>query len=328
MTESRIFGNLPDGRSVHSVTISDGTISAEILDYGATLRSLFVPDRNGRMTDVVLGYDSVTDYVERSGRMGATIGRFANRISYSRFTLDGKEFKLSANNGRNHIHGGKIGFDRRIWDILETKEDSVTFGLVSEDGEEGYPGRLEVSVKYSVHENSLTIDYHAVSDRDTICNLTNHAYFNLASEGTVNDHHVVLFSNSYLEMGSENIPTGKILPVNGTAHDLRKPSILNDRRFDDCYILSKQGNFAEVYCERSGIMMTVSTDMPAVQFYTADNLKDCRGKNGASYVRRSGLCLETEFCPDSPNRPEFPSCVLRVNQTYRHGTTYSFQAMD
>lgn len=323
MTEPKYFGVLPDGRIVRSITISSKDISAEILDYGANLRSLRVLDRDGNMRDVVLGYDSLEDYRTRSGKLGATVGRFAGRIEGSGFTLDGKRYDLSPNKGDFHMHGGFEGFDRKLWEITESKDDSVTLHLVSEDGEEGYPGRLDITVRYTVNKGSITIDYHAVSDKDTICNLTNHSYFNLASEGKIDDHVVRISSDSYLETNG-NIPTGKILPVTGTYRDLREPKTIGDLEFDDCYPLMNGKDFAEVYCERTGIRMTVSTDLPLVVFYTSGNLKECTGKNGARYGNKSGLCLETQFHPNSPNIPEFPSCVLRKGKEYRYGTTYSF----
>lgn len=324
MTESKYFGELSNGRKVSSVTISSKNISAEIIDHGASIRSLHVPDMDGIMRDVVLGYDSPDDYHTRSGKIGTIVGRCAGRISNSSFMLNGKKYMLYPNSGKNHIHGGKEGFDRKIWEFSEVNDDSVLLTLVSEDGEEGYPGRLTLSVRYTVHDGSITIDYKAVSDSDTVCNPTNHSYFNLASEGNIDDHKVKISSDSILEANEEGIPSGKTLDVSGTSFDLRTPKLLGDAVFDNVYVLKNKGKIAEVCCDRTGIKMTVSTNMPSVVFYTAGNLKDCIGKNGMQYGKRSGLCLETQFYPDSPNHPEFPSCILRKGEEYGQRTTYSF----
>ena len=319
-----------DGTPVEAVRLECGEMSAEILTYGATLRSLDVPDVNGAPVDVVLGYDSLEDYTSRSGRLGATIGRFANRIRGASFPLGGKVYDVTMNRGKHHIHGGNRGFDKRVWDIASMKDDSVTLHLTSPDGDEGYPGKLDAELTYILTEKSLRLEYLAQSDSDTVCSLTNHAYFNLGGTGTVEDHTVALLLERYTEADSEGIPTGRILPAEGF-YDLSSPVVIGDRlkegSYDVNYLLDAKGTCALAYCPRTGIHMKVDTDMPALQFYTAGGLKDgTPGKNGAVYGRFSGMCFETQFCPDSPNRPEFPSCVLREGEEYRHTTVFSFEA--
>ena len=325
----REFGRI-DGTPVEAVRLECGEMSAEILTYGATLRSLNVPDVNGAPVDVVLGYDSLEDYTSRSGRLGATIGRFANRISGASFPLGGKVYDVTMNRGKHHIHGGNRGFDKRVWEIASMKEDSVTLHLASPDGDEGYPGKLDAELTYILTEKSLRLEYLAQSDSDTVCSLTNHSYFNLGGRGTVEDHTVALPLERYTEADSEGIPTGRILPAEGF-YDLGSPVVIGDRlkegSYDVNYLLDAKGTCALAYCPRTGIHMKVDTDMPALQFYTAGGLKDgTPGKNGAVYGRFSGMCFETQFCPDSPNRPEFPSCVLREGEEYRHTTVFSFEA--
>ncbi|AMH93804.1 Aldose 1-epimerase [methanogenic archaeon ISO4-H5] len=325
----REFGRI-NGTPVEAVRLECGEMSAEILTYGATLRSLNVPDVNGAPVDVVLGYDSLEDYTSRSGRLGATIGRFANRISGASFPLGGKVYDVTMNRGKHHIHGGNHGFDKRVWEIASLKDDSVTLHLTSPDGDEGYPGKLDAELTYILTEKSLRLKYLAQSDSDTVCSLTNHSYFNLGGTGTVEDHTVALPLERYTEADSEGIPTGRILPTEGF-YDLSSPVVIGDRlkegSYDVNYLLDAKGTCALAYCPRTGIHMKVDTDMPALQFYTAGGLKDgTPGKNSAVYGRFSGMCFETQFCPDSPNRPEFPSCVLREGEEYRHTTVFSFEA--
>jgi aldose 1-epimerase len=234
------------------------------------------------------------------------------------------------NRGKHHIHGGNRGFDKRVWDIASMKDDSVTLHLTSSDGDEGYPGKLDAELTYILTEKSLRLEYLAQSDSDTVCSLTNHSYFNLGGTGTVEDHTVALPLERYTEADSEGIPTGRILPAEGF-YDLSSPVVIGDRlkegSYDVNYLLDAKGTCALAYCPRTGIHMKVDTDMPALQFYTAGGLKDgTPGKNGAVYGRFSGMCFETQFCPDSPNRPEFPSCVLREGDEYRHTTVFSFEA--
>ena len=325
----REFGRI-DGTPVNAVRLECGELSAEILTYGATLRSLTVPDVRGTPVDTVLGYDSLEDYASRSGRLGATIGRFANRISGASFPLGDEVYRLTKNRGEHHIHGGNRGFDKRVWEIASSREDSVTLRLTSPDGDEGYPGKLEAELTYTLTGKSLRLEYLAQSDSDTVCNLTNHSYFNLGGAGTVEDHTVVLPLARYTEADSEGLPTGRILPAE-SFYDLRSPVRIGDRlkenSYDVNYLTDAKGTCALACCPRTGIHMRVDTDLPAMQFYTAGGLKDgTPGKGGSVYGRFSGMCFETQFCPDSPNRPEFPSCVLKAGERFRSTTVFSFEA--
>lgn len=324
------FGRTSDGEEVELVSLERGELSCGVLTYGGVLQNLYVPDSEGFYMDVVLGYESLKDYETRSGRMGAIIGRFANRIAEGRFVLNGRPYELARNRGPDHIHGGNRGFDRRVWNIDGASRNSVTLSLESPDGEEGYPGNMDVKVRYTLDESSLSIDYLAHSDADTICNLTNHSYFNLNGHGsgTVEDHYVRISSDRHTVFGERSIPTGEIASVEGTPLDLREPRAIGTRMrkyggFDDNYLLDGQ-DVAWVRGPRTGIEMTVATDYPAMQFYTANGLKDMEGKDGARYGKWSGLCLETQYCPDSPNHPEFPPAVLGKGMEYRHRTVYAF----
>jgi aldose 1-epimerase len=318
------FGRTSDGTDVQKIALENGDMSCEVLTYGATLRSLVVTDRNGNLTDVVLGYDSVEDYETRPGRMGATIGRYANRISDGRFVLDGRTYDLSKNRGPDHIHGGFKGFDRKVWDVRDCSESSVTLHLFSPDGEEGYPGNLDVEVTYSLDGRSLRIDYEAVSDRDTICSLTNHSYFNLNGHGsgTVEDYVVQVNADRYTPFGERSLPTGEIASVEGTDLDLREPKVLVDvlksrGGYDNNFLLNGK-SAAKSYSPITGISMSVETDYPAMQLYTANGLKDMTGKGDARYGKWSGLCFEAQNIPDAPNHEEFPISVLRTDEAYHH----------
>ena len=281
MVSVRSFEALPCG-SVHLVTLTDETgCAAEFLSLGAPVRAVRVPDREGRPTDVVLGYETAGEYLARNAHLGNCIGRYANRIGGARFELNGKEYRLTPNEGENLLHGGAEGFDRRLWGFT-TGEDSVTFRRTSPDGEEGFPGKLEVSVTYTLKEGCLTMDYRATTDADTVVSLTNHSYFNLAGQkgGPVTDHVLTVRADRYTPCGAGNIPTGEILPVAGTALDLRQPTALGDvfsrpeleatRGLDHNLVLSGgEGPDATLYCPRTGIAMEVTTSMEGMQVYTA-----------------------------------------------------------
>lgn len=331
----RPFGTLPDGTDVTCYTMTaDNGFSAEILDYGATIRALTVPDRNGKPVDVVLGYDTLEEYCKNEDYLGATIGRFANRIGKGRFELNGKEYVLALNNGKNHLHGGKIGFDKKVW-ATELTETGITFSILSPDGEEGYPGNLQTSVTMSWKGNGLELHYKATTDQDTILNLTNHSYFNLDGEGTVREQTLQIAADSFTNNDSGCLPTGEILPVAGTAMDFRKPRAIGDGADSDepCIRYSKGYDVNFVFSgspaviaesAKSGIVMTMTTDQPGMQLYTANLLSDRKGKNGARYGFRSGFCLETQHYPDCIHHPEWPSCVLRAGEVFESTTTYSF----
>ncbi len=299
-------------------------MTVTITDLGATVQSIFVPDRDGNVADVILGYDTPEEYLENDGYFGACIGRYANRIKGARFSLNGVEYKITANEGKNTLHGG-TGYQVRRFNIDSMGEDYVLFSLTDPDGTDGFPAKLEVKVKYELTDgNELKISYEAVSDGDTVVNLTNHCYFNLAGQGNILSHELMINADSYLEVDSELIPT-KACFVEGTEFDFRKPREVEKPYYDHCYVLMGE-LCAEVYERQSGRKMKVITDMPGVQFYAGGTTSDRRGKNGARYGKNSALCLETQFFPDAPNRPDFPSTVLKAGEVFKSTTSYIFSA--
>ena len=329
------FGSLADGSAVTAWTlISDDGLRAEILDYGVTIRSLTVPDRDGTPVDVVLGYDTLEEYVQNRGYVGATIGRFANRIGGASFSLNGETYTLAANDGVNHLHGGEQGFDKRIWAAEET-ETGIRFSLTSPDGEEGYPGTLQVTVTVSWQGRGLELRYHAETDRDTILNLTNHSYFNLDGQGTVYDQLLQLGADSFCMGGPGCLPTGELLPVAGTAMDFRterrigdavdsgEPCVKLSGGYDSNFVLSSSPA-AVARSEKTGIVMTVTTDQPGVQFYSANFLTPRTGKGGAQYGLRSAFCLETQHYPDCIHHSDWPTCILRAGESFDSFTCFEF----
>jgi aldose 1-epimerase len=298
------------------LTLESASLRARVLDYGATLMSLEARDQHGVFADVLLGFDRPEDYRGAHPYFGGIVGRYANRIAHGRFALDGEQFELARNDGRHHLHGGVVGFDRVTWQAAQAG-NRVELAYRSRDGEEGYPGTLAVRVTYSVEASALRIDYSATTDRPTVVNLTNHAYFNLAGSGTIHEHVLRMAASRYVVTDAENIPTGEIAAVDGTAFDFRSPRALDDPRFDHSFVLDGAVELSE---PRSGRAMRLTTSQPAVQFYTG-NLLDGTIEG---YVRHAGLCLEPQHFPDSPNRPEFPSTVLRPGEQYRHYSIYQF----
>lgn len=302
-----------DARGAH-VTVSD---------LGALIQSIVVPDRNGVLADVVAGYNTPEEYIENDGYFGAFVGRYANRIAGASFSLNGREYGITANEGGNTLHGGK-GLSNSRFDMICAGESSVTFGIVSPDGSDGFPGRLDISVTYSFSEdNELKITYDASTDADTPVNLTNHSYFNLAGSGDILSHELMINAPSYLPVDDELIPTGEIRPVEGTEFDFRKMRRIENGYYDHCFVLAG-GICARLYDAASGREMTVTTDMPGVQFYAGGATTHRRGKNGAVYDKNSALCLETQMFPDSPNRPSFPNTVLKAGEKYHSETKYRF----
>ncbi len=347
------FGILPDGRAATVYTLVNAQgMRADISDYGATLVRLFTPDRNGRLDDITLGYDRVEDYVKKSPYFGAIVGRYGNRIANGRFTLDGQTYTLTTNNAPGgqpcHLHGGKVGFDKVLWraePLLERGMAGLRLRYTSADGEEGYPGRLEVTVTYWLtHDNTLRIEYHATTDKPTVVNLTNHAYFNLkgAGEGSVLDHILTLSARTYTPVTAGLIPTGERAPVAGTPFDFTTPQTLGaridadhpqlrfGRGYDHNVVIDRPttgglAHAATVYAPASGRQLEVWTEEPGMQVYTGNFLNDSYvGKGGRTYGLRTGLCLETQHFPDSPNQPAFPSTVLRPGETYRTATEFRF----
>lgn len=346
------FGQLPDGRATQLYTLRHTNgFQAEISDFGGTVVRLLAPDRDGKLADVVLGFDSIEPYPKRSPFFGAIVGRVGNRIAGGTFTLDGETYTLATNNspaGRPcTLHGGVVGFDKVLWDATITTRDgmpALRLTYASKDGEEGFPGTLNVEVVYSLTpDNGLRIDYTATTDKPTPVNLTNHSYFNLRGEGegTILDHEVTIQAARYTPVGAGLIPTGELAPVAGTPFDFttphrvgerigqRDPQLENANGYDHNFVLdAARGQLAlaaTVFEPESGRVLEVLTTEPGVQFYSGNFLNGrLTGKSGKPYVFRGALCLETQHFPDSVNQPSFPSTVLRPGETYRSTTVYRF----
>jgi aldose 1-epimerase len=334
-----------DGKQVFLFTLANKNgISVSAINYGCQILRILVPDKEGRVADVVLGFDNLADAMSNQSFLGVVVGRFANRIGKSRFNLNGKMYFLYANDAQNHLHGGKTGFDKKVWDAKEVGNDSVEFHYISPDGEENYPGKLDVFVTYTLTDaGELVIRYQAKSDADTIVNLTNHSYFNLAGHdsGTILDHYLKLNCDNYTPADDESIPTGEIAPVAGTPMDFREFYRVGERIEEDFEQLvfgqgydhnwvvnpSEQSPApaATLWDKKSGRKMDVLTTMPGVQFYSGNFLKNMEhGKLGQSYGKNEGLCLETQFFPDSINKSSFPSPVLKAGEAYDHTTIFKF----
>jgi aldose 1-epimerase len=338
------FGQMPDGTPVDLFTLTNRNgLLVRITNYGTIITELHVPDRAGRLEDIVLGFDSLAPYLAGHPYFGCTVGRVANRIAHGRFTLDGEVYQLACNAGEDHLHGGHTGFDKAVWqaDPLPGPPAAVRFTHVSPDGDQGYPGRLEVAVVMSLgDDNALAIDYAAVTDRPTPVNLTNHTYFNLAAAGGILGHEVLLAADRYTPTDDALIPTGEILPVAGTplAFDRLLPlgARLDQlgrepRGYDHNYVINRPGRnagpAARVVEPVSGRIMEVHTTQPGVQLYTGHYLDGTiTGKRARSYPRYGGFCLETQHFPDAVNQPGFPSIILRPEQTYRQWTAFAFSS--
>lgn len=342
------FGKTAEGREVELFTLKNTVGSeARIATYGGTVVSLKVPDKSGKLGDIVLGYDSLADYEKHTAFFGALIGRYGNRIANARFSLGGKEYKLAANNGLNHLHGGPMGYHRSVWNADSSADAggaNLILSYLSRDDEEGYPGNLNIKVVYTLTEkNELKIVYSATTDKETVVNLTHHSYFNLAGAGTgtILDHELALWSDRYTPTDAGSIPTGELRSVKGTPFDFTSPTKIGarinqadqqldfGRGYDHNWILNKKGNelslAAKVYEWTRGRTMEVWTTEPGVQFYSGNFLDaSIKGKNGQDYPYRSGFCLEAQHFPDSPNRPEFPSTVLKRGKKYSQTTIYKF----
>jgi aldose 1-epimerase len=347
---SQPWGKTPGGEAVElwTITTSKGA-SATITTFGARLVSLNVPDKSGKIGDVTLGMDTLDGYLSKTPppNFGASIGRYGNRIGRGRFKLNGVEYKLATNNGANHLHGGSVGFDQKVWQAKAGPDESVEFSYVSKDGEEGYPGTLQTTIRYSFTDNNeLKLDYAATTDKDTIVNLTNHAYFNLAGagEGDILGHEVVINADKYTPVDKGLIPTGELRDVTNTPFDFRKPHTIGERieakdeqiafgpGYDHNYVLNRSGSGLELAARvtesKSGRVMEVLTTEPGLQFYTGNFLDGTiTGKGGKVYGRRSGFCMETQHYPDSPNKPKFPPVVLKAGDKYQTSTVYRFSTM-
>jgi len=330
MMNRKNYGTGPNGEEVYLYTLTNNNgVEASITNYGGAVTSLKVPDRDGVFGDVVLGYETLDDYMKNPRYLGALIGRHANRIGGGKFSLNGVEYQLAQNNGANHLHGGPKGFDKKVW--RATADDVLHLEYFSEDGEENYPGNLTVNVDYSLNdENELRIDYRATTDKDTICNLTNHSYFNLAGGGDILGHELTLHAHGFTPVSTDLVPTGEIHSVDGTPMDFRTARVIGNGGYDHNFVLADWSHgslrlVARLREPKSGRVMEVLTTEPGMQFYSGNFLDgSLRGKGGVAYEQYAGLCLETQHFPDAPNQPNFPTTVLRVGQEYRQTTIYRF----
>ena len=346
------FGKMPDGAPVERFTLRNAKgVELKAISYGGIITSLRVPDRTGKLDDIVLGFDRIDDYLKDHPFFGAIIGRYGNRIGKAQFALDGKTYKLAANNGPNHLHGGTKGFDKVLWTVAPVAgSNALTFSRTSKDGEEGYPGNLRVRVTYTLTDNNeLVVDYHATTDKPTPVNLTQHSYFNLAGAGSgdVLGHELTLHASRYTPVDATLIPTGELAPVAGTPFDFRTPTRIGARigepnaqlkhaggyrklgGYDHNWVLDRKNgelfHAARVHEPTTGRVLDVHTTEPGVQFYSGNFLDGTvKGKGGRTYGHRGGLCLETQHFPDSPNQPRFPSIILRPGTTYRSRTVFAF----
>ncbi len=338
-----VFGHMPDGTSVEVYTLSDSAIKTRIMTYGARIVSLEVPDRYGKFADVVLGYDTFEEYIAPPKQyFGAILGRYANRIAHGAFTLDGRQYHLSRNDGENTLHGGTLGFDSRIWKA-RIVPDGVELTLSSPDGDQGFPGILIARVRYTLRNNSLEIDYTASTNKNTVVNLSNHSHFNLSGEGRgdILGHLLTIYARRYTPVDAQQIPTGQLALVAGTPFDFQKETAIGARIGENNEQLKLAGGYdqnwvidgppgqlkraARVIDPISGRVLTIKTTQPAIQVYTDNHMNGAiHGKHGHIYGKYAALCLETQHFPDSPNHPNFPSTELKAGQTYRTQTIFTF----
>ena len=344
---SQPFGKMPDGTPVEIYTLSDGAFEARITTYGGIVVSLKAPDRNGKAADVVLGFDDLDGYVANSNGpsaafFGAIIGRYGNRIAHGNFTLDGQKYSLPLNNGENTLHGGPHGFHNVAWKA-KTVANGVELSYLSKDGEAGYPGNLSTVVRYTLVKGNLRIEYSAATDKDTVVNLTNHSYFNLAGQGDILNHQLTLHASRFTPVDAGLIPTGELKSVESTPFDFRKATAVGARinavdeqlhrghGYDHNWVLDSSGGklaeAAELYDPGSGRVLKVLTDQPGIQFYSGNFLDgSIKGKGGKPDELHAAVCLETQHFPDSPNHPDFPTTELKPGERYHTLTVYSLSA--
>ena len=339
----KLFGKTPQGQLVRLYTLTNKNgLSVSIMDYGATIVKIMAPDRNGKFADIVLGFDKFSPYPKLSPYFGATVGRYANRIAQGQFYLGKNLYQLPRNNSENSLHGGTVGFDKRMWkaEPVESDTPAIRFSRLSPDGEEGYPGNLFVSVTFSLNDdNELRISYEATTDKQTIINLSNHSYFNLAGGGSILNEELTLNADAYTPVDAKLIPTGEIRNVAGTPWDFREPTRVGLHLkeaggkpigYDHNFVLNKGwfsnwSQAAEVYDPKSGRTLTISTDQPGIQFYSGNFLDGTiTGKGGEVYPQYSAIVLEPQHFPDSPNHSDFPSTLLMPGDTYKISSTYKF----
>lgn len=350
--EKSKYGTLSTGQDVHLFVLKNSKgMQVGILDYGGIITKIQAPDRKGQFQDVVLGFENLSDYESRNPYFGALVGRYANRIAEGKFSLDGEEFKLVQNNGKNHIHGGTKGFDKVIWDakpIEDSDRVSLELTYTSKDMEEGYPGNLDCVVTYSLNQNNeLQVTYRATTDRKTIVNLTQHSYFNLSGDFAkpILDHELMILADEFVPVDEILIPTGEYAPVANTPFDFNSPKKIGQdiedsheqiqigNGYDHSWVLrdydSKIRLVSSIYHPETGRVLEIFTTEPGMQLYTGNFLDGTLpAKDGGTYARRTGFCLETQHHPDSPNQPEFPSVTLEAGQTYRSETLFKFSTRD
>lgn len=338
MITKESFGRLSNGSEVNKYILDNGVIEAHILDYGCIIQSLFVKDINDNKVDVVLGYDAPIGYEINDGYLGAVIGRVANRIKDAKFSLNEKNYKLFANDGKNSLHGGQFGFDKKIFNA-EIDDERLVLTAFSPDGEEGYPGNLNLKVVYSLKGGAINLEYEATCDQDTPISITNHAYFNLSGEESILEHQLFINADHITPIDKGLIPTGELMLVEDTPFDFRKmqkvglyvdyphKQIVHGGGYDHNFVLKNYGMYekiATLYSSASGIKMDVYTDNMGVQFYSGNFLNGVTGKGYKIYNKRSALCLETQNFPNAVNQVSFPSAILKKGEVFRRKTTYSF----
>lgn len=342
-SSKKLFGKTSKGEEVYAYTITNGKISAQILDFGATLRSIYVPDKNGNIADVTIGYGDFAPYETSGGYEGKTVGRYANRIRGGEFTINGTKYSVERNeNNITCLHGGGE-FSFNFWKVENFSESSITLSFESEDGSFGFPGKMEAKVTFTVTDrNGVEIRYEAVADKDTIINFTNHSYFNLAGKGDILGHLLKINANAFTPTDSADIPTGEIKSVDSTPMDFREfkeigkdidadyEQLVKARGYDHNFCLvgekGKLRAVAEAYESESGRRMTVYTDLPGVQLYTGNFLEKCSGKDGRENYKHCGFCLETQYYADTPNHENFPQCTFKAGEKYNSVTVFEFSA--
>ncbi len=338
--KKKSFGTLSNGKRASLYTISNGTMSFSVTDYGCIITSIELPSKDGSVEDVALGYSTLEGYTRNNCFFGCIVGRFANRIAGAKFELSGKTWQLDANENGNCLHSGKKGYHKMLWKAepyRNARETGIAFRRRSPAGEQGFPGTLELKVTYGLTaDNDIAIRYYAKTDAPTPVSLTNHTYFNLAGHdaGSVFDHQVQLFCDRYVPVDSRAIPTGEILAVEGTPFDFRTPKPIgkdyaaSNGGYDHNWAVNRGGEspypVAGVYDPKSGRSLTVYSTQPGVQFYTGNFLNNLQGKDGAVYANNGGFCLETQHFPDAPNRPQFPDSILKPGERYREETIWHF----
>lgn len=338
------FGSLSDGREIKKYSITNkNNVRVSIITYGATLTEIFVPDKNRKLSDILVGFDDLEGFVERTDYQGVIVGPYANRIGNARFSIDGTEYKLAANEKDVTCLHSNGEFNTAVWDAEILSKNAISLSYTSPDGLNGFPGKLNVKVTYSLNdENELKLEYSAVSDKKTVINLTNHAYFNLGGydSGTILDHEIIINADKYTPVDSFSIPTGEIADVAKTPFDLRQKTRIGENIDADCEQLNFTGGYDHNFCINgyngsvlkaaevtdpvSGRTLEVFTDLPGVQFYAGNFLKGIAGKAGVPMVKRSGFCLETQFYPDTPNNPDFPQCTFDAGEKFKSETIFRF----